>query len=97
MSNLKPMTKKERMLRIFIKLGVIGLNAEEAFPLGTTCLNSDVSKYKNEGIVFCRKRETIIRKRGGYKKYMRYWLSPDGIERAKRVVARLAKDRTTNK
>ncbi|MFT6194689.1 MAG: hypothetical protein ACJASU_001591 [Cognaticolwellia sp.] len=94
MSNLKPMTKKETFLRAFIKLGKKGLNAEEAFSLGSTCLHSDISGFKNDGLAFYRKRETIKRQGGGTKTYMRYSLSAEGIVIAKRIVKSLNKKRS---
>lgn len=94
MNNPKPMTKKERLLRFFIELGAKGLNAEEAFPLGTTCLHTDISLFKNDGVVFCRTRETLTRTQGGTKSYNRYWLSAEMVKKAKEVVDRLAKNRS---
>lgn len=95
MNSSKLMTKKERLLKAFIERGALGLNAEEAFLLGTTCLHSDISSFKRDGLIFCRKRETLKRKQGGTKSYNRYWLSVDMIKVAKQVVKKLANKRLT--
>jgi hypothetical protein len=79
-------TKKETILAALVERGEKGLNAEEAINIGSTCLNSDVSSLGNLGLVILRKWETIPRKQGGTKRYMRYWLDAENIIKANKLI-----------
>mgnify|MGYP003301977331 CR=1 FL=1 len=80
-------TKQEAMLTALLERGYIGLNAEEAIPLGSTCLNSDVAAFKKLGVIISRKMETLPRPHGGVKRYMRYWLSDENRHKAEKIIS----------
>jgi len=79
-------TKQETILSALVLLGEKGLNAEEAINIGSTCLNSDVSALGKLGLVISRKWETLPRKQGGTKRYMRYWLDAENIIKANELI-----------
>lgn len=81
-------TKQEVILTALVERGYLGLNAEEAIPLGSTCLNSDVSAFKHKlGLIISRQMETLPRVRGGVKSYMRYWLSDENRPKAEEMIS----------
>jgi len=79
-------TKQETILTALVERGHIGLNAEEAILLGSTCLNSDVAAFKKLGVIISRKMETLPRLRGGVKHYMRYWITDENRPKAEEVI-----------
>lgn len=79
-------TKQEIILSALIERGEKGLNTEEAINIGSTCLNSDISALGKLGLVISRKWEKLPRKRGGTKRYMRYWLDDENIVEAKKLI-----------
>ena len=79
-------TKQEMILAALVKRGEQGLNAEEAINIGSTCLNSDISALGKLGLVILRKWEKLPRKRGGTKRYMRYWLDDENIVKANELI-----------
>jgi hypothetical protein len=79
-------TKQEVILTALLDRGYLGLNAEEAIPFGSTCLNSDVAAFKKLGLIISRKWETLPRARGGVKHYMRYWISEENKPKAEKII-----------
>lgn len=79
-------TKKEIILTALVERGLQGLNAEEAINIGSTCLNTDISTFGKLGLKISRKWETLPRKRGGTKRYMRYWLDEESSWKAIEVI-----------
>mgnify|MGYP000070723110 FL=1 len=79
-------TKQEAILTTLVERGYIGLNAEEAIPIGSTCLNSDVAAFKKLGVIISRKMETLPRSRGGVKHYMRYWITNENRPKAEKII-----------
>jgi hypothetical protein len=79
-------TKKEVILTALVERGYLGLNAEEAIPLGSTCLNSDIAAFKKLGLIISRKMETLPRARGGTKSFMRYWLNDENRPKAEGII-----------
>ena len=79
-------TKQETILSALVLRGEKGINAEEAINIGSTCLNSDVSALGKLGLVVLRKWETLPRKQGGTKRYMRYWLDAENIIKANELI-----------
>lgn len=80
----KQFTKKEAMLKTFIKLGKLGMNCFEAanhyhdYVLRTTV--SDL--YRDYGIEFARQWEKIPNAFGKTTDCMRYWLDESNINKA---------------
>ena len=79
-------TKKEMILTALVDRGVRGLNTEEAINLGSTCLHSDISSLVKLGLVILRKWETLPRKGGSTKRYMRYWLDAENAIKANKLI-----------
>lgn len=79
-------TKQETILTALVESGLQGLNTEEAINLGSTCLHTDIATLGKLGLVISRKWETLPRKRGGTKRYKRYWLTYENCRKAKKII-----------
>ena len=79
-------TKQETILAALVVRGEKGLNAEEAINIGSTCLNSDISALGKLGLKISRKWETLPRRQGGTKRYMRYWLDDENNIEANKLI-----------
>jgi len=79
-------TKQETILTALVDRGIQGLNTEEAINIGSTCLHTDIATLGKLGLVISRKWEILPRKRGGTKRYKRYWLEDENCCKAKELI-----------
>lgn len=78
--------KWARVVAAFLDRGLRGLNRFEAWrELRDSCLNTTVSQIERRGVKILRREETV---RGAFGPVhcCRYWLSPEGVRRARELL-----------
>lgn len=90
----KQPTKIERILKALTNPK--GLNRFQAEALGCHCLNSTVSALQNtHGVLVASDWEEVPTSFGANARCKRYWVSPDNLERANKLLDRWAKARAS--
>jgi hypothetical protein len=89
---LRPNTKRASVLRIFLERGDAGMNCFEAVSVAHDyVLRSTISDlYRGFGITFNRKYEQVPGHAGSKVECVRYWLSPEGEAKARKLLAEAA-------
>ena len=81
---IKPQTKIERILQAFTTGR--SLHRFQAFALRDTCLHSTVSALEKGHNLLFKRRTVIIDRQGDLVRVTEYWLHPDSLDKAVKVL-----------
>ncbi|HKM36069.1 MAG TPA: hypothetical protein VJY83_00320 [Thiopseudomonas sp.] len=81
---IKPQTKIERILQAFI--AGQSLHRFQAFALRDTCLHSTVSALEQGYNLQFKRRAVIVDRQGDPVRVVEYWLHPESLDKAAKVL-----------